>query len=307
VLGFRAKLNNDPDLVRLICTRFIPVAVDHEIERRKDAEGDLYRKVAGNSVSNSVYAFDPSGKLLFQRLGGEIYQKYVPALEAAVKDYQPVMAPVRQVSAGADRDEHFYPVPADAVVVHVTARMITVDKSWPGPQRWGRDNMWIRKDEVAALAKGVLPESLQQRLARCHLINTTGGHLTSGAMWKKDHVKHLEMSFDGGRLTGAVDLEGWIKGPVRNDHSRYSVRLRGFVDVKDGKLTRFDVVAVGLACRVAGSGPGIETHGTVGVPYPLAIGFRLSTDQDSDAQRRTPPAAVHYGGKVRYAAYLEGR
>jgi len=74
---------------------------------------------------------------------------------------------------------------------------------------------------------------------------------------------------------------------------------------KSGKLTRFDVVAVGPACRVAGSGPGIETHGMIGVPYPLAIGFRLSTDQDSDAQRRTPPAALHYGGKSAYAAYLE--
>lgn len=75
--------------------------------------------------------------------------------------------------------------------------------------------------------------------------------------------------------------------------------------LKEGKLTRFDVVAVGLACRVAGSGPDIETHGEVGVPYTLAIGFRLSTDQDSDGQKRTPPSAVHYGGKAGYAAYLE--
>ena len=124
-------------------------------------------------------------------------------------------------------------------------------------------------------------------------------------MWKQDHVKRLDMNLADGRLTGAVDLEGWVKGPARNDHSRYSVQLLGFVEVKDGKLTRFDVVALGPACRVAGSGPGIETHGSVGVPYPLAIGFRLSTDQDSDAQKRTPPAAVHYGGKKAYMAYLE--
>ena len=42
--GFRVKLNKDPELVNLIRTRFVPVAVDHEVERRKDAEGDLYRK-----------------------------------------------------------------------------------------------------------------------------------------------------------------------------------------------------------------------------------------------------------------------
>jgi hypothetical protein len=291
--------------VNLIRTRFISVAVDHEVERRKDAEGELYRKVAGKAVSNSVFAFDPSGKLLFQRLGGDIYQKYDPALAAAIKDYQPATATAKPVTAGPDRDDHFYPVPPDAVVVHVTSRMVSAGKGWPGPERWGRDNMWIRKDEVAMLAKGQFPDSLKRRIARCHCINTTGGHLTSGAMWKQEHVKRLDMRLTDGRLTGEVDLEGWVKGPARNDHSRLSVRLLGFVEVKDSKLRRFDVVAVGPACRVAGSGPGIESHGEVGVPYTLAIGFRLSTDQDSDGQRRTPPAAVHYGGKKAYAAYLE--
>jgi hypothetical protein len=113
------------------------------------------------------------------------------------------------------------------------------------------------------------------------------------------------MTLADGRPTGAVDLEGWVNGPARNDHSRYSANLLGFVEVKDGKLTRFDVVAVGPACRVAGSGPGIETHGEIGVPYTLAVGFRLSTAGDSDAQKRTPPTAVHYGGKTGYAAYLQ--
>ena len=305
MLGFRAKLNKDPELVNLIRTCFVAVAVDHEVERRKDAEGELYRKVAGKAVSNSVFAFDPSGKRLFQRLGGEIYQKYVPALQAVIKDYRPAKADAKNVPTGDERDEHFYPVPADVVVVHVTSRMVSGGKGWPGPERWGRDNAWIRKDEVAALAKGRLPDSLQKRIARFHLINTTGGHLTAGAMWKPEHVKRLDMRLADGRLTGVVDLEGQVKGRARNDHSRYSVRLLGFVEVKDGKLTRFDVVAVGPACRVAGSGPGIETHGEIGVPYTLAIGFRLSTAQDSDGQKRTPPAAVHYGGKKGYAAYLK--
>jgi hypothetical protein len=304
VLGFRAKLNNEPELVELIRTRFVAVAVDHEVERRKDSEGELYRKVAGKAVSNSLFAFDPSGKVLFQRLGGQIYQKFVPALKAAIKDYKPARADAKKVPTGADRDEHFYPVPTDAVVVHVTSRMTTRGTGWPGPKRWGRDNMWVRRDEVAALARGQLPGSLEQRIARFHLINTTGGHLTSGAMWKPEHVRRLDMRLARGRLTGEVTLEGWVRGPVRNDHSRYSVRLLGFVEVKGGKLTRFDVVAVGTACRVAGSGPGIESHGEVGVPYTLAIGFRLSTDRDSDAQRRTPPAAVHYGRKAGYTAYL---
>ncbi len=291
--------------MQLLCTRFVPVGVDHEIERRKDAEGDLYRKVAGRAVSNSVFVFDPSGKVLFQRLGDGIYRKYNPALKAVLESYRPARAAVRQVPGGADRDEHFYPVPPDAVVVHVTSRMLRAGKGWPGPQRWGRDNMWVRQDEVADLARGTLPDSLKKRIARFHLINTTGGHLTSGAMWKPEHVKRLDMALAKGRLTGAVGLEGWVKGPVRNDHSRYSAKLLGFVEVKGGTLTRFDVVAVGPACRVAGSGPGIQSHGEVGVPYTLAIGFRLCTARDSDGQKRTPPSAVHYGRKAGYQAYLK--
>src|SRR5439155_7954690 len=183
---------------------------------------------------------------------------------------------------GDDKDEHFYPVPTDAVVVHVTSRMVSDGKGWPGPERWGRYNLWIRKDEVAALARGQLPDSLKKRIARYHLINTTGGHLTAGAMWKQQHVKRLDMTLAGGRLTGAVDLEGWVKGPARNDHSRYSVHLLGFVEVQGGKLTRFDVVAVGPACRVAGSGPGIETHREIGVPYTRAIAVSPWTGQNTE-------------------------
>ena len=124
MLGFRAKLNSDPELVKLLSTRFIPVAVDHEIERRKDAEGELYRKVGGQGRLEQRVRFRPERQALFQRLGGEIYQKYNPALLAVLKDYQPAKADAKSVPAGADRDEHFYPVPADAVVVHVTARMV---------------------------------------------------------------------------------------------------------------------------------------------------------------------------------------
>ena len=107
MLGFRRKLNEDPELVKLLCTRFVPVAVDHEVERRNDAEGKLYLNVAGKAVSNSVFAFDPSGKVLFQRLGDEIYQKFAPALEAAVKEYQPAkaLAAVRAGDVGHMADQ----------------------------------------------------------------------------------------------------------------------------------------------------------------------------------------------------------
>ena len=252
MLGFRAKLNKDPELVNLICTRFVPVAVDHEVERRKDAEGELYRKVAGKAVSNSVFAFDPSGKLLFQRLGGQIYEKYVPALEAAIKDYQP---------AKADCEESAYRRRSGRTLLSRSRRRGGRSrdlaygqrrKGWPGPERWGRDNLWIRKDEVAALAKGQLPDSLKKRIARCHLINTTGGHLTAGAMWKPEHVKRLDMT----PCRRTADRRG---GPGRAGEGAGAERSqplqRPLVGVRRGQRRQVDAV------RRCGGGSGLPGGG----------------------------------------------
>ncbi len=146
MLGFRRKLNEDRELVKLIRARFVPVAVDHEVQYRKDAEGALYRKVAGKAISNSVFVFDPSGKTLFQRSGNGIYEKFAPAMEASIKNYRPAKVISGEVPAGSDRDEHFYPVPRGATIVHVTSRVVRGDQGWPGSKTWVRENLWILAD-----------------------------------------------------------------------------------------------------------------------------------------------------------------
>lgn len=63
----------DPEIVKLLQTKFIPVAIDQAYQRRqKDAEGDFYRKIAGQgprsnfrSTTQGLYAATPDGKLLF--------------------------------------------------------------------------------------------------------------------------------------------------------------------------------------------------------------------------------------------------
>ena len=67
----------DPDIVKMLKSRFIPVAIDQAYQRRqKDAEGEFYRKIAGqsprnnfNSTTQGFYVATASG------LPGEAVQK----------------------------------------------------------------------------------------------------------------------------------------------------------------------------------------------------------------------------------------
>ena len=62
----------DPEIVKMLKSRFIPVAIDQAYQRRqKDAEGEFYRKIAGqsprsnfNSTTQGFYVATASGKLM---------------------------------------------------------------------------------------------------------------------------------------------------------------------------------------------------------------------------------------------------
>ncbi|SVC84220.1 uncharacterized protein METZ01_LOCUS337074, partial [marine metagenome] len=68
----RESTFKDPEIVRLLKSRFIPVAIDQAYQRRqKDAEGEFYRKIAGQGPRNNfkgttqgLYLATASGKLL---------------------------------------------------------------------------------------------------------------------------------------------------------------------------------------------------------------------------------------------------
>ena len=62
----------DSEIVAMLKTRFVPVAIDQWYTRRQqDTEGEFYRKIAGqgprnnfNSTTQGLYIADPSGKLI---------------------------------------------------------------------------------------------------------------------------------------------------------------------------------------------------------------------------------------------------
>jgi hypothetical protein len=147
----------------------------------------------------------------------------------------------------------------------------------------GREHLWIRKDEVQALVKGELTPSLRSRIVRYHLVDNTRGTPTG---WTESEIKKVELTLKDGRLAGRVHLE------TKDGKRGYEADLLGFLDVKDSKVTRFDLVALGQFW-----GHGTYTPGAPKGRFPLAIAFTLG--QPSDPLYNLVPDAVRC-----YADYL---
>jgi hypothetical protein len=292
-VAFRATAFNDPKVVDLLKTRFVCVGIAHNgAGRRKDAEGDFARKIIGKGGTlQGLHVINTRGELV-----GYVYdfrpQSVLAMLEKALKKFTPVEAPPIDFT----RKDNRFVMPEDGLVVVVTARVLGGHdpvKSDRGTIRYdmenawktslGREHLWVRKDEVRALVKGELPESLKKRIARYHLVDNTRGTPTG---WSENEIRKLEMTLTDGRLKGTVHLE-------TKDGSRgYQADLLGFVQARDGKVTRFDIVANGRFW-----GHGAYTPGAPKGRFPLAVGFTLG--ERSDPLYTLVPDAVRC-----YADYL---
>jgi hypothetical protein len=196
-------------------------------------------------------------------------------LERALKKFTPVEAPAIDFT---EKDKRFT-MPADGLVVVTTAKVLAghdavkaakgtiqydMENAWKTSV--GREHLWIRKDEVQALVKGELPASLQKRIVRYHLVDNTRGTPTG---WSEADVKKAALKLEAGRLQGSIHLE-------TKDGSRgYEANLLGFLEAKDGKVTRLDMVAHGQFW-----GQGTYTPGAPKGRFPLAISFTLAEAND---------------------------
>lgn len=270
-------------MVKALTTRFVPVAVDqHLVRRRKDAEGELFAKVlkqAGRGTggyAQGVYLFTPDGQLL--AFSNTADARHVKGLMAtALKKFDPAAAKAPESKPVAVLPSP----PAGGLVVAVVAKLLGGYE--PGDRRGehylashGRDHLWLRKDEAAALAAGKLPESVKKRLVRFHLIDNTRGE---PPMWGESEIKRLDLTLKDGKLSGTVHLE------TKAGDRGYRADLLGVVEAKDGKVTRFDLLAKGEFW-----GEGSFTRGAPKGKFPLAIAFRLE-DGTGEAARVPPQAA----------------
>lgn len=266
----------------MLKTRFVPVAIDQAYQRRQqDTEGEFYRKIAGQSPRNNFkgttqgfYIATSTGALLLynnnrnpervRRLMREklvIYEK----LEAGDR--------VDNAITAASTDARYNPKPPEGgLVVRVRAKVL--DGYEPTTDKWqrifqtalSRDNLWISKAEHQALVRGEMPDSLRQRIALFHLVDNTRGE---PPFWNPNEVRASSLSLSDGRLSGNVHLE-----TGRGDRG-YEATMNGIVEVRNGKVTRFDAVVLG---DFWGRGP--YTGNPPKGRFPLAISFTLADGKD---------------------------
>lgn len=273
----RASTFSDPEIVRLLQTAFVPVAIDQAYQRRQeDAEGRFYQKIAnqgprktGDGTTQGRYLTTPDGVLLgynnnrdnerLLKLMREALAKYAPKAVAAIEPGKP------------DR-KYTYHSPDGGLVVRVNSRVLggyeETDDEWKKifQEGLGRDNLWIRKDEHEALARGDFPESLLIRLARFHLVDNTRGE---PPMWQASEIHKSVATLKDGKLSGHLHLK------TASGDREFKVDLLGFVGVSGGRVTRFDLVAKGLF-----RGEGSFTKGAPKCEFPLGIAFRLADGTD---------------------------
>jgi hypothetical protein len=264
---------SDADIVNQLKTKFVPVAVDqHDHRRRQDAEGELFAKILKQAkrdtdgYAQGFYLFSAQGTLLeFENTLSAERMKAM--LASALKKFDPA-AEAPKIKEGPKDPRFVYELPEGGLIIQVTSKVLGgyEERSEKASQirqnALGRDHLWLRKDEVEALVKGDLPESVKIRLARFHLIDNTRGE---APMWRPDEIKALQLTLRDGRLAGSVHLE------TGTGARGYQAQLLGLVQAKDGKLVRFDAVARGLFW---GEGP--FNHGAPKGKFPFAVAFTLA-------------------------------
>ena len=282
----RASTFADPEIVKLLQTRFVPVAIDQAYQRRQqDTEGEFYRKIAGQGPRNNfqgttqgLYIATADGKLLSfnNNRGAERLRRLMKEALEAPKDTNVAVVEANKV------DPRFNPQPpAGGLVVRVRAKVLggyeETDDQWRQifQSAVSRDNLWISDSEHQVLVRGEVPSSLQRRIAKFHLVDNTRGE---PPMWKDQEIRNVAMKLTGNRLSGTVHLE------TKNGQRGYQADLLGVVDVKDGKVVRFDVVARGDFW-----GDGTYTKGAPKGKFPLAVSFELA--DGSDVADGVPPQA----------------
>jgi hypothetical protein len=188
--------------------------------------------------------------------------------------------PGEAVPIPAEPKDAFYDrrAPAQGLIVAVTTKVLggypPTEDFWTRTlqESMGRNRLWIWKDEADSVAQGRIPEAVQRRIARfCLTDNTRGG----AQHWAPGEIRTLEMTIAGGRLSGTV--------AIRSDSGDrgFEGRLSGFVEAREGRVTRFDFVA-------AGSGWSADPIAPKG-KYPFAAAFTLAP---KDALEQVPPLGI---------------
>ena len=265
----REAVLSDPEIVKLLQSHFVPLAVDNVGNPNMTSAEREFLTSFDSGVKASTFAFSAftaGGKKL-----GYVYD-FRPApllsmLKKALEEFKPE-DPSAVFKGGASDPESVQPPPEGGLIFYVTWKTLGEWKpegcATTGNGKYdkliqdslGADRLWVRKDEAQALAKGEFPESLKRRIDRFHIRNFLGGD-----------GKTFEVTLRAGKLDGSFSP----------DASGSPASVLGHVEVKGGKVTRFDLLIKGSAKRVENHGFSASlTVVPTGQSVPAALYFELA-------------------------------
>jgi hypothetical protein len=278
----------DSEIIKTLQTKFVSVAIDQAYQRRQqDTEGDFYRGIAKDSprgdganggTTQGLYIATPSGKYL-----GYTNHRSPDRVKKFIAEALAKFKPSSSESVKSEKiDRRYHPnLPKGGLMIRVQAKVL--GGYAPSDDKWqkifhsalSRDNLWMTQKEHQSVANGVIPAIVQRRIARFHLVDNTRGE---PPMWSDQEIKSINMKIENGKLTGDALLS-------TQDGSRtFDCKFYGYVETSHGKVTRFDVVAMGQFL-----GEGRYTKNAPQGEFPLGISFTLA--DGTDVADPIPPQA----------------
>ncbi|HVE42380.1 MAG TPA: hypothetical protein VNM14_21025 [Planctomycetota bacterium] len=247
----RASTFTDDETLELLRKKFIAYAPSvTEMLKAKGPAGDLFRKVVNQRpepahTKQGYYLCSPDGTLLkgwmYPRPDDGTMKRYLKEVLASYDAPKNVGA-----MDTSKADHHAAPLPPEgATVVEVSAKLIDAEWQQTKVERLkmirgaiGRDRLWITKAEIQELLKGVLPDSLLERVVRYHFIDNTRG---VASCWQPASLK--ELGIQTSRENGKLKVEASVR--LEEGDRYFTATLEGIIETKGDVLSRFDLLARG--------------------------------------------------------------
>jgi hypothetical protein len=278
-------------MMKLLREHFVAFALNNAgwTMNMTPAEAVWLQDRGGRACTQGMSVFTAGGRMLGSG-GGYTAEPNIQMLKEAVRKYKPeetveIGDPTAAVDPKALPNgwEPFLPrvVPRpakDGLVLFVTSKALDLPERpkvlpkdfSPADYQLYRnmlvvDRVWAGKAEAEALADGTLPEKLKQRLA-VHVSFVMHGK-----------VKAMDLTLRGQDLSGSILLENGEQ-----------CGARGVVEIKDGKVCRFDLIVKGRTDGKATLGSGFPSAGGGLVPEgektTAAVAFMLADPNDELAK-----------------------
>lgn len=269
----REAILNDPQVVEMLTKHFVCFAIDNaNNSNTTKREREFLKPLGGTASTQGMSTFTAGGQLLASG-GGYDAKPNLKMLKGTLSKFQSdekfkeEPAPVFEMDADRAAANETKRPPEGGLVLYVTWKILeperllnskSSDNDKHLSNALGVDRLWVRKDEAEALAKGAFPDSLRKRM-----------------------VSYLRYVVPGKLKTDGMKLvEGRLSGELQSDKGERADSL-GFVEAKDGKVTRFDLVIKGL-------GNNCNAHGFEGAltllpkdtTAPVALSFMLADPRE---------------------------